>query len=353
MYNFIFLSLLVLITSCSTQISQRKPSSGNTSCHRLIKRIYSQTNNYTNNISIHPHSHGARTPGFENKIKSIFSYVPSVKKFVREYESLNNRLPKNSEILNYLIESNKKVISELGTLKTAKADTNQVLKRIQKGISYNEKQLSKINQFKENESAFLSRTYNPQTKDDKNKFRSLKKEFYGTLGEVDIFMKLEGTHGVGIYFRDHLEELSPKEAQHNRALFQAVDQAENRLRNISEDVFENMKQRYPLIFDREGQNIEEKVERVISWMRSKEIDIVANINNENYLVEVKNYVSVIDKNTLTRSHGGKSILTQQKELIELIQFLDLDYKPMIVFRRGVTSEASEILQNLGFEVLGE
>ncbi len=348
--NFIFLFILIF-ASCSSVI-ERVPSHSQ-NCSEIISRIWETTNNYTNKISIQEGSYGARLPGYETKMKKVFSYIPSVKKFSREYEIQNNRQPKNKEVFDYIIQSNKKVISELENLRTTYPTQKTVLDRVRRSIDYSNKQLNKIEDFKRDEQEFLSRTYNPTTRDDKDKLQPFKKEFYGSLGEIDIFMKLKGADALGIYFKDHVNELASDEIIHNKNLTRAVSLARDNLENISQEAYNNLKQRFPLIFDREGETLQEKVKRSIDWIKSKEIDIIANVGNQNYLIEVKNYSQVMNRSTLLDEHGRKSIFTQQKELIELITFLDLDYKPLIVFRKGITNDASQMLEEIGFEVLGK
>ena len=351
MIRFLFSLLILTFLSCST-ITHRTPSESQ-SCTEVISKIWETTDNYTNRIIIQDGSHGSRLPGYETKIKKVFSYIPSVKKFAREYKLQNNRQPKNMEIFDYIIQSNKKVISEIESLRTTHPTQKTILDRVRRSLDYSTRQLNKIENFKREEQDFLSRSYNPSTREDKRRLQPFKKEFYGSLGEIDVFMKLQGADGLGIYFKDHVNELGSDEVIHNQNLTRAVSLARDNLENISEEAYNNLQQRFPLIFDREGDSLEEKVKRSIDWIKSKEIDIVAKIDNQNYLIEVKNYSKVINRRSLLDDHGNKSIFTQQKELIELITFLDLDYKPLIVFRKGITQDASEMLEEIGFEVLGK
>ncbi|MAE59477.1 MAG: hypothetical protein CME69_11385 [Halobacteriovorax sp.] len=350
-----FTILFFLLFSCAQHISRLPSDNGDNNCANAVTNIYRSHSNYTNRIQVSPNSHGARLPGYEAKMKKIFSYVPSIKRFVKEYKAENQTTPLNKEVLAYLVTANKKVISELSSLKAHHPDITKVIQRAREGIDYNEKQLEKLRSFKSEHRDFLSRRYDESNKRDKNTFRPYKKEFYGVLGEIDVFMKIEGSEGIGIHFDNRLDELVPNERTHNRLLFEAVNDAENRLRGISPEAFNNLRQRYPLIFDRGGDNLEERIERSVSWMRSKEIDIVASKQGQKFLIEVKNYSKVITKNSLNDDYGGrkKSIFTQQKELVELIEYLDLPYRPMIVFRRGITEEAAQDLENIGFQVIGK
>ena len=84
-----FTILFFLLFSCAQHISRLPSDNGDNNCANAVTNIYRSHSNYTNRIQVSPNSHGARLPGYEAKMKKIFSYVPSIKRFVQEYKAEN------------------------------------------------------------------------------------------------------------------------------------------------------------------------------------------------------------------------------------------------------------------------
>ncbi len=354
--NHIFLILLnLLFYSCSTNLDYRRPQQYNlVDCRELIDSLStSRPSNYSNIFPVQPGSLSGTIPGYEQKMDNVFRAIPTILGFIKTYQRKYDRIPKNKEIFLYLVNANKEVLKRLDKLKGFSSNIDYNVDRIIESLEFTPKQLGRIDRFLTEQSQFLNRTYSFRNFNDKNKLRVFKKEFYGPLGELDIFLKLNSSEAFGIFFKK-TENLVGQHKEHNLILSKAVEDKKEQFENISSEAFENFKSRFPLIFNRRGDTIDEKVQRAFSWIRSKEIDIIGKINEKKYLIEVKNYSKTIDLEMLMyqSSEHDKSIYTQQKELAEIIDFLELDYLPMAIFRLGITPEAADKLRELGFNVQG-
>ncbi len=355
LFKFRVLTLLTLffISGCSSINEYRIPVSQRENCLSVLEQFNLNLNNHQSVFSIQQGSLASSIENYEQKMSSIFNYIPTISGFISKYQRENGHLPKNKLIFNYLIDANKALVDRLSILRGSNDEINYVLNNIIEHLSYTDNQLQKIDNFLAEQQGFLNRRYNFRNFNDKNKLRQFKKEFYGPLGELDIYLKINDAQAQGIFFRE-MENATGKFLEHNQVLVRAVETKQAQFAQVSTEVYLNFESRFPTIFNRSGETIDDKVTKTFQWLRSKEIDIIAKINEQKYLIEVKNYSKTIDLDALLDDYGGskKSIYTQQQELVEIIEFLELPYRPMAIFRRGISEEASQKLEALGIKVIG-
>ncbi len=297
-----------------------------------------------------------RIPNFEERIRSIENAIFTPKSFANQYKEQKGRFPKVKEIIDHFLPGHQKLLDRISALNDAVATDGEIKYYIEetlRALKWSDKEKQNLLDFKSENASLLEREFDPSDSQLRQMMERLWKNPYGDYGELIVALRTPGVEVQNLVFRIfENESVSPNALRHKNTLKSALDQKFQELAGMSSAQLRETKSRYPVVFnDQRSQEIED----IRQWIESKEVDLVINVEGRgHYFMEVKNYSKKMTTQRLQDSHGnGKSVLDQQKEMVEIIHFLGLErkYIPAIYFLKGIDAQAKEVLEENGVLVI--
>ncbi|CBW26561.1 hypothetical exported protein [Halobacteriovorax marinus SJ] len=360
MFKNLSFILLVLLFSCThTSNSTRKIASEGDlrDCRDVVQGFIRGNPIKSGPILTGANSMGMKIPDFENFRSSMLNKRPSIENFTKKYKEQNqNRLPSNLEVINFYEQASADLVAHIRSAKGINERLDLYLELSAAEIELSPSKLEKIREFK-TLAEFrddLAKEYDPRNSDSKQFLEALGWTNYkGHLGELDVLLRLENLQAQGVYLTER-ELLDPLAQEVNTILSNAFT---TKMALVNENNVATYIEKYPNIFKNvEGLTPEQAIAKAKNFLETKEFDLVIKKNNKFSFVEVKNYKEPISTREARVGAGHKkTILDQQLETLEIIQFLGLEdsFYPTVAFLRGVTPEAREVFESRGVSVLAE
>jgi len=333
------------------------PLSFQTSClsnAKEFKLYFSDRDNHQ--IPIGKNSLAATREGYNELFEKIYAMVPTPEKFIESHFSEFKRQPLIKDSLQYIAESSRQLVKTLNELRAEYPDARDLIFSTSTNVNYDVFRENKANEILSVFEGNLSEAFDPSNPSHWRLFLRLLPDFHGNLGEFDVAMRLNHVLGKGVTLRSQYRRGHP--VNNFLSLFQKHLKA--RLQKLSDNLdhqkITELNNRFPHIFKNNTHlTAKAALKKAVTWIETKEFDVISLLSGTNFaIVEVKNYAQVMQLNTILDERQGKSILSQQLELLDIISFLKLENRlmPFIAFRNGVSADGKTYLEKKGIHVLG-
>ena len=349
---FLILFLFVLYTN----------SGFTKSCDHIISQILTKEKIKFPVLKIQSESLAKLVPEYTTRMLEIEKLVPDPLKYVKYYVGEYDRVPTNQEVIDYLLTANRMAIDRLKSFKGINRNIDHYVDIAIDFSVFSQRQIDRMVDYAENHEALMHQRFRINHR--KNKkiadssfIISFQTRMQGAVGEFDVVMRLNGVRGQGIHFKFVPNETHKSSRILSKLLEKRVKKVFTELETLDDKELSKVFDNFPHIFRvSEGQSTSEIITRGREWIESKEIDVITK-KDERYVVwEVKNYNDLVTMGTLEKgSNSRKSILDQQLELREILEFLGMNelFSQGIIFRRGVDLKAAKLLTDLGINVVGK
>ncbi|MEC7277848.1 MAG: hypothetical protein VXV96_16110 [Bdellovibrionota bacterium] len=297
-----------------------------------------------------------RIPNFEVKIQNIESRIITPKDFARTFKREKGRWPLIKEMVDFFESGHEALMREIQALEEGVGDDRELSYYVNEtlnALEMSEKEQQNIITFKAENPQLLETTYDINDGEMVQKMEWLWKNPFGDYGELLVALKTPGVEVQNLHLRILPNQtISDNSRRHKEIVARALDIKFQELEGLPPAEVAAYKNRYPIVFtEARAQSLED----VRHWIESKEVDLVVNVEGRgHYFIEVKNYNREVDRSKIESGYRNKkSILEQQKEMVEIIHFLGLErkYIPAIHFVKGVNAEAKEVLEQNGVLVI--
>lgn len=297
-----------------------------------------------------------RIPNFDQRMALVESKLFTPKSFANEFKQEHGRYPTVKKTVDHLVKEHKALIAAVKALGEGLEDDHELQHYIVQTVELlerSDREVSNINEFFTEYAHLSSAVFDPKNGEIMQKMSWLWKNPFGAYGELSTAMRFPGVEAMGLSFRmDADKVMSNREVFHRDLIRKAVEDKVSLMEGYSNKQLAKLKKQYPHVLNF---STGREFNRLRSWFFSKEIDlIVRRGDGVYYLMEVKNYSRKLTAEKIANDpHGGKSILDQQKELIEMIDFLEIgdQYSPAIHFLKGVDEEAETLLKEAGIKLI--
>lgn len=297
-----------------------------------------------------------RIPQFENRIRQIENSLFTPKSFARKFQEEKGRPPKVKEVIDFLQPGHDNLLRNIEALNEGIEQDREIKYYIEetlRALKWSDKEKQNIIDFKNENRSLLDQDFNSNDTDLIQKLERLWKNPYGDYGELIVALRTPGVEVQNLLFRLKPDEtISSSASRHKNVVKTALDEKFQELEGLSTSQINELKSRYPFVFS-EQRSLE--LEDIRNWIESKEVDLVIDVEGRgHYFLEIKNYSKKMTSRKLQDSYGNnKSVLDQQKEMVEIIHFLGLErkYIPAIFFLKGIDADAKEVLEENGVLVI--
>jgi hypothetical protein len=354
--RFVVISLLFTLLSCSTTSNRKFANVETQNCYSAIQSFNGRTI-YSGPIEIGNNAFAHDIEGFDSFIKRLHELRNQISSFNENFAAQNfGRLPTLRQTIDNFIQTHLDISNLLRNRKGSNEDLNYFLDSNADAIELKDEKISEYIEARrrpENQEA-LDSVYDPENAAQEEIFKPFgRTNFLGHIGELEVLLKVDNVHAQSMYFRE-VEYDHDKSIAINKLLSERLT---NILDNLEEADIPSLTERFPHIFKKDDDVEDDEIlRRAMNFLKSKEFDIISKQGNKYAIVEVKNYGSPISLDYLTpNENGGKTILSQQIELIEMLKLLELENKffPVIALINGVTAPAREKLESYGITVLAD
>lgn len=295
----------------------------------------------------------SKIPEFKSRIEAVENKMFTLKAFTNDFKKHNKRLPTIREAIQKIIIGHHEIIRELKDIPQDDLEIKYYVFQTIDSLEFGLREQENIVAFKNKHQGLLEKPLTLKDEDLVNKLENLWKNPFGEYGKFIAAMNIPGVEAQNINLELNPKKgLSLKAHKHQLKISQAKMSRFEEIKNFSPDKWEDMTKRFPSIFSDERKN---DIKAVISWLKNKEIDLIIKIGENKYLMlEVPNTNQIFTLEELERNiNGNKSIIKQQLETKEIIDFLNLKdtYTPAISFLKGIENDAAEKLRAEGITVL--
>lgn len=296
---------------------------------------------------------------YEQKMAEMEGLIFTPKSFAQDYYRQHGVAPTLKEIVEKIILGHQELVRKINDLKAGNPKVKYFVDETVKALNFSDKHKEKIQDFIRENKALLNKRINigkartAEEKELKQKLELIWKNPYGDFGELKAALHFQGVEAQNLHLRLYkVQAVGPQVEFHQNKIVEATTSAIESLENASDETMARFKERFPRVF---ADNRAEDLEAIKQWLESKEVDLITKSEQGRfYFIEVKNYQSLVNKDSLYEGHRGKkSVFEQQLEMKEILEFLELDstYSPAITFLKGIDDEARQVLEEAGIMVI--
>lgn len=300
-----------------------------------------------------------KIPEYEAKMEELEELIFTPKNFGRDHYREHGQNPTLRELIEKIIVGHRTLVLQIQKLGDAHPQVKYFVDETVKSLRFTDKEKANIQEFIGQNRDLLDKRFNigkATTEEEKEMRRALEgiwKNPYGDFGELKAAIHFQGVEAQNLHLRLHkIKAIGPQIEFHQNKIVDATTAAIEQLENASPEALARYRERFPAIF---SGNRAEDLDAVKQWLESKEVDLITKgQNGRYYFIEVKNYDKPLDYETLMDGFKGKkSVMEQQIEMKEILEFLELDafYSPAITLLKGVKPEAREALEGAGIMVV--
>ncbi|WP_127716162.1 hypothetical protein [Halobacteriovorax sp. HLS] len=362
MKYFLLITLVTIATSCSSPSSYkltRFPANlaADDDCYEVARAFIDSNPVKSGPILVGQRSLGTKIPSFDTFRSDMLNKRPSIDNFVKKYRADNNgQAPKLAQALVFFRDAHLDLTSHIRSAKGINDELDEYLEMSASHIELGPSKAAKLDGYiADDEFASLrNEAFDISDSNQRQLFDSLGWTNYkGHLGELDVLLRLEDLQAQSVYLTK-TELLNPKSQEVNDLLSSALEQ---KLAALDISQIPDLKVKFPKVFKDSGDLSDEEIlSKAKTFLETKEFDLIVKKHGRYSIVEVKNYKHPISMSDMRVDAGNKkTILDQQLETVQIIQFLGLDQKvfPSVAFLRGVKADAKAKLESHGISVLAE
>jgi|GEM_PF-3324111 len=293
-------------------------------------------------------------PNYDVEIEKIDNKLFTIKSFVRSFKALNGHYPKNIDVIKHIITGHQDLVGSILDLRRHGEDLAYFVDETVKSLNFKPKEKENILAFGRENPDLLDQVFDPNNSDTMRKLNSLWKNPYGDYGELLAALHFPGVEAQNLHLRSFkISAIGPKVDFHQNNIVAATTRAFERIENSGPEELQRLKERFPRVFSDQRSD---DLEAIKSWLENKEVDLITKGRNGNrfYFLEIKNYNKLTTYDVLMDGfRGKKSVFTQQQEMREILEFLELDgtYFAAISFLKGVDEQGKRALEQEGILVV--
>ncbi|MCF8059033.1 MAG: hypothetical protein K9K67_07040 [Bacteriovoracaceae bacterium] len=293
-------------------------------------------------------------PNYDQEIEKIDRQLFTVKSFVNSFQKRTGRYPTYREVLDKIIRGHQDLVRSILNLGSHGEDIAYFVDETVKSLNFTPKEKENILAFVRENPELLGKVFEPQNSDLTRTLDGLWKNPYGDYGELLAALHFPGVEAQNLHLRSFkISAIGPKVDFHQNNIVAATTRAFERIENSGPEELQRLKERFPRVFSEQRAD---DLEAIKTWLESKEVDLITKGRNDNrfYFLEIKNYNKLTTHEVLVNGYrGSKSVFTQQQEMREILEFLELDgtYFAAISFLKGIDEEGRRALEQEGIIVV--